>query len=84
MTAPLDGNVLAGPLREVYGADPTADTGRCVVCGTVAVLAAARVYVGAALVMRCRTCDAVLATVLERAEGVEVRLHALHGLPRTV
>jgi hypothetical protein len=84
MSAPLDGNVLAGPFREVYGTDLTADTGRCAVCGTVSVLAAARVYVGAALVVRCRTCDAVLATVLQRVEGVEVHLHALRGLPGTV
>ena len=81
MSAPLDGNVLAGPLSELYGADPTADPGRCDVCGTVATLATARVYVGPALVVRCRTCDAVLVTVLQHPDRVEVHVHALRGLP---
>jgi phage FluMu protein Com len=84
MPAPMDGNMLGGPLSEFYGTDVTGSSTRCTACGTVAVLAAARVFVGAGLVVRCRTCDTVLATVLERADRVEVHLHALRGLPETV
>ncbi|MDQ4137809.1 MAG: DUF6510 family protein [Actinomycetota bacterium] len=81
MAAALDGNVLAGPLSEVYAADLTASAVRCAVCGASAVLADARVYVGAGMVVRCRTCDTVLATVLQLADRVEVRIHAIRGLP---
>ena len=81
MPAPLDGNVLAGPLSEVYGDDLTGQQASCAACGTVAVIASARVFVGAGLVVRCRTCDTVLATVLQRENRVELHVHALRGLP---
>jgi ribosomal protein S27E len=81
MSPQLDGNMLAGPLSEVYGADLTADAMQCSACGSVAALATARVFVGAGLVVRCRTCGTVLATVLQRGDRVEVHVHALRGLP---
>ena len=76
----LDGNVLAGPLTERYGSDPTSQMGRCATCGQEGSLAQSRVYVGAGLVARCSNCDAVLLTVVERPGETVVRMHALTGL----
>lgn len=62
----LDGNVLAGPLAELFGFDPTTASARCAGCGAVAMLATAMVYVDAmGYVARCPGCDNVLATVVE-------------------
>jgi hypothetical protein len=80
MVAYLDGNVLAGPLSELYGVDRTGDTGRCAECGQQATLAESRVYIGPGMVARCANCDAVLMTVVERPGDTLVRMHALTGI----
>jgi hypothetical protein len=65
----LDGNVLAGPLAELFAFDATTASARCIGCGTVAMLATAMVYADAmGYVVRCPACDGVLATVV-RDEG---------------
>jgi hypothetical protein len=57
----LDGNMLAGPLREVFAVDVAAATGRCASCGLTGPLAALRVYAHApGLVGRCPGCGAVI------------------------
>jgi hypothetical protein len=57
----LDGNALAGPLREVFAVELTAAFGTCASCGRRGPLAEARVYSRApGLVARCRSCEAVL------------------------
>jgi len=57
----VDGNALAGPLREIFAVDVTAATGRCAGCGRVAAVATLRVYVQApGVVARCPDCDAVV------------------------
>jgi len=62
----VDGNALAGPLAEFFTFDVTTATGRCVGCGSIAELARAMVYrSGAGTVVRCGTCDNVLATIVE-------------------
>lgn len=69
MTAPLDGNSIAGLLREMFGRDMTAATARCDSCGSTAELARAVVYDTApGVVLRCRDCTAVVARVV-RAPG---------------
>ena len=61
MNAHLDGNVLAGTLRELFTVDITTATGQCVSCGTTAAMAEARVYADApGMVARCATCDEVV------------------------
>jgi hypothetical protein len=57
----VDGNALAGPLREIFAVDVTAAVGRCAGCGRVAVVATLRVYADApGLVARCPNCEAVV------------------------
>lgn len=61
----LDGNAAAGPMADVLGFDITTAVGRCLSCGTSAVLARCRVYSGGpGLVMRCSSCDYVLARLV--------------------
>ncbi|HEX7746704.1 MAG TPA: DUF6510 family protein [Micromonosporaceae bacterium] len=57
----LDGNMLAGPLREVFAVEIAAATGQCASCGLTGPLAALRVYAHApGLVARCPGCAAVM------------------------
>jgi hypothetical protein len=57
----LDGNALAGPLREVFAIELTLATGTCAHCGHSGPLAEADVYPHApGLVARCRGCQGVL------------------------
>ena len=65
----LDGNAIAGLLQDVFGHDMTTATGVCAHCGNEGLLAECRVYVRApGVVVRCRTCGAVLAVFVERNE----------------
>jgi hypothetical protein len=74
----LDGNVLAGPLSELFSADLTDASGRCLACGDEAVLAQAMVYIsGMGAVARCRSCDSVLLSIVETADGSTASLSGL-------
>ncbi len=79
----LDGNAIAGLLQEVFGHDMTTVSGICAHCGDERVLAECRVYMRApGVVVRCRTCNAVLAVLVEKNElhCVDLQgLRALHG-----
>jgi Family of unknown function (DUF6510) len=57
----VDGNELAGAMRELFGSDVTVARGRCVDCGREALVAETHVYSRApGIVARCSGCDAVL------------------------
>lgn len=57
----IDGNALAGPLREIFAVDVTAAVGRCVNCGDEGPVARLRVYAHApGLVARCPACAEVV------------------------
>lgn len=65
----VDGNSLAGPLAEFFTFDVTTATARCNGCGSVSELARAMVYrSGAGTVVRCGSCDQVLATLVEAGD----------------
>ena len=69
MNAHLDGNVLAGALRELFTVDITTATGQCISCGTAGAMGEARVYADApGLVARCPACDEVVLRLV-RAPG---------------
>jgi hypothetical protein len=69
MNAHLDGNVLAGALRELFTVDITTATGQCVSCGTAGAMGEARVYTDApGMVARCPACDEVVLRLV-RAPG---------------
>ncbi|MEU2616066.1 DUF6510 family protein [Micromonospora sp. NPDC007271] len=57
----LDGNMLDGPLREIFAVDLSAATGRCAHCGTTGPMAGLRVFSHApGLVGRCPACAGVM------------------------
>jgi Family of unknown function (DUF6510) len=65
----LDGNVLAGPLSEVFAVDPTSVMCQCDSCGAWAAMAQAHVYMdNPGAVARCQSCGQVLLR-LAHAEG---------------
>ena len=62
----LDGNAIGGLLIEVFGAEMTTAVGICATCGAVSQVAELPVYMaGLGIVVRCRTCDAVLMTFVQ-------------------
>lgn len=68
MNAHLDGNVLAGPLGEVFAVDITSAMGQCASCGTTEAMAEALVYTDApGLVARCRSCGEIVLRVSHTA-----------------
>jgi len=77
----VDGNALAGPLAEFFTFDVTMATARCNGCGTVAELARAMVYMSAAgTVVRCGTCDQVIATLVESGDRAWIGLSGVSAI----
>jgi hypothetical protein len=69
MNAHLDGNALAGALRELFTGDITTATGQCVSCGTTGALGQAHVYADApGLVARCPACGEVVLRLVRAAD----------------
>ena len=61
----LDGNAIAGLLREVFALELTGARAACAGCGTIAELGAEPVYAHApGAVLRCRNCDDVMIVVV--------------------
>ncbi|MBY8874706.1 DUF6510 family protein [Micromonospora sp. PLK6-60] len=57
----VDGNMLDGPLRELFAVDLSSATGRCESCGMVGPMAGLHVFAQApGLVGRCPACDQVM------------------------
>jgi hypothetical protein len=68
VTTHLDGNMLAGPLGEVFAVDVTSAVGQCASCGASHAIGQDRVYADApGLVARCRSCDAVVLRLVRAA-----------------
>ena len=62
----LDGNVAAGAVGVLFATDVTAAAAQCAGCRTVRRLAATHVYAQApGMVVRCPSCDAVMARIVE-------------------
>ena len=60
----LDGNAIAGLLREVFGAEMTTAAGTCATCGMTGPVAETMVYLrGPGVVVRCRACTSVLMVI---------------------
>ncbi|EWT01997.1 hypothetical protein N865_20590 [Intrasporangium oryzae NRRL B-24470] len=79
--AAFDGNVMAGPLSEVFAVDITTAQGRCRGCGTTSVIATLRVYgPDPGLVGRCPGCDDVLVRIVRTPDAVWLDLAGLTSL----
>ncbi len=85
MPEPLDGNMLAGPLGDLFSVDVSAAVGQCASCGMFAPLAADRVYPDApGLVVRCVTCDAVLLRLVRAGQRAWLDLRGIRSLQLTL
>jgi Zn finger protein HypA/HybF involved in hydrogenase expression len=61
----VDGNEMAGALRELFAVDVTTARGRCAGCGREAMVAEVRVYDRApGQVARCPSCETVMFRVV--------------------
>jgi hypothetical protein len=79
--AHLDGNVLAGPLSEIFVSDMTMAEGCCANCGDVAVFAMAMVDVEhESFAVRCHNCDNLIATLVQTATENRLDLSGLRWL----
>ena len=77
----LDGNVLAGPLSEIFREDMTTASGRCSSCGDVSVLAQAMVYdVSPGWCVRCHNCDDVLLVLVWTGSAMRISFRGLSTL----
>lgn len=77
----VDGNALAGSLREVFAVDLTEAVGVCAGCGRRGPLAELRLYARApGLVGRCVGCDGVLLRIVAGSGRSWVDLRGLSVL----
>jgi hypothetical protein len=81
MNAHLDGNVLAGALRELFTVDITTAIGQCVACGTAGAMGQARVHADApGLVARCPACDEVVLRLVRSPDRAWLDLRGINYL----
>lgn len=77
----VDGNVLAGPLSEIFRADMTMATGTCASCGDSSPLARSIVYLKPkTFIVRCHLCDAVLFTIIQSSTRTRIALNGMVSL----
>ena len=79
----LDGNALAGALSQVFVADMTTARITCGACSQDRMLATARLYRGAADVLRCTGCDAVLLRLVTAPGRVYLEMTGVRCLELT-
>lgn len=74
----LDGNALAGPLREVFAEDVTGAVATCTGCGLGGPVAALRVWPnGPGLVARCPGCEQVILRLVRGPDRVWLDLRGM-------
>jgi hypothetical protein len=76
----LDGNAVAGTLRDVFTTEVTTAIGTCASCGAVDAIGAVHVYVSAGIVLRCPHCESVLLRLVEHESRVWLDLTGLRSL----
>jgi hypothetical protein len=80
----LDGNAVAGVLRDVFVTDPTTAMMTCGGCGAASPMGTVHVYRGAGFVLRCPNCAAVLMTLVRGEERMVVGLPGVRTLQMAV
>jgi transposase len=69
-----DANAIAGVLEELFVADATSADRRCHACGHEHPVGAHPLYEGAGHVLRCPSCGALAATIVERPDRLVVSM----------
>jgi Family of unknown function (DUF6510) len=80
----LDGNAVAGLLREVFATEMTTAVGTCDGCGVSGEVGAIHVYRGAGIVLRCPHCDNVLVKIVEHDTKLWLDFRGLRTLELAV
>jgi hypothetical protein len=80
----LDGNAVAGLLRELFAVDMTTALGTCTTCGATEPVGAIHVYRGAGIVLRCPHCDNTLAKIVRAESRLWIDLQGVRCLEVTV
>jgi ribosomal protein S27E len=80
----LDGNAVAGTLREIFATEMTIAVGTCRGCGARDEVGAVHVYMAAGVVLRCPHCGAVLMKIVDGGTRVWIDLSGVRllELPR--
>ena len=79
----VDGNRLAGPLREIFAVDVSAATAPCAGCRQVNTVAELHVYAGPqapGLVARCPGCEGVVLRIVRGPSSVWLDLRGTSAL----
>jgi Zn finger protein HypA/HybF involved in hydrogenase expression len=76
----LDGNAVAGLLAEVFAVEMTTARGTCAHCGAVDAVGAVRVYKAAGFVLRCPSCESVLAKLVTDGSRTWIDFRGLRAL----
>jgi Zn finger protein HypA/HybF involved in hydrogenase expression len=79
----LDGNAVAGLLRDVFAVEMTTAVGICSDCGSPGPVGTAHVYRGAGIVLRCPHCGNALAKIVKGDSRVWIDLRGLRNLEVT-
>jgi Family of unknown function (DUF6510) len=78
---PLDGNAVAGLLREIFVFDATSATLTCGGCGAIAQVGSARLYGGAmGAVLRCAHCDTAVLRIARTPMGLWLDMQGARSL----
>ena len=79
----LDGNAVAGMLTEVFAVEMTTATMTCGNCGMAGAVGAMHVFRGAGIVMRCPSCDNVVAKIVEGGTRMWMNFGGMQALEVT-
>jgi hypothetical protein len=67
----LDGNAVAGVLREIFGVEMTASPTECANCGREGELATLLAFTQApGIVLRCPACEAVMLRIVQTKDAI--------------
>lgn len=67
----LDGNAVAGLLREVFALEMTANPAKCAHCGAVGALGTLLAFTQApGVVLRCPACEQVILRIVETTDAI--------------
>lgn len=80
----LDGNAVAGLLREVFAVEMTEAIGTCASCNATEPIGAVHVYHGAGIVLRCPHCDNALGTIVRAETRLWIDLQGVRTLEISV
>jgi Zn finger protein HypA/HybF involved in hydrogenase expression len=80
----LDGNAVAGILREVFAVETTTAMATCAGCGVPTPMGATHVYRGAGFVLRCPHCDRAMVTLVQGDERMWIGFPGIRTLQMSI